>query len=182
MTVVLTGNDILKHVEKGDFVISMRSFQGGIEYSNATGKISSAYVMLIPNHDYVCDRYFKWLLKSSSYIKALQGTSDLVRDGQALRYANFSKVPLPRLPLEEQLSIADYLDEITPKIDLMIEKIQSEIALVEELRKKIISDAVTGKVDVRGVEVPDFVLETEDTDEDEDVDADDENEEMEGEE
>ena len=37
--------DILKHVEAGDFVISMRSFQGGIEYSPVSGSISSAYVM-----------------------------------------------------------------------------------------------------------------------------------------
>ena len=41
---------ILKHVEPDDFVISMRSFQGGLEYSYLRGCISSAYVMLIPNH------------------------------------------------------------------------------------------------------------------------------------
>lgn len=41
--------DILKHVEAGDFVISMRSFQGGLEYSTKSGAISSAYVMLVPN-------------------------------------------------------------------------------------------------------------------------------------
>lgn len=95
VTVVITGNDILKHVGKGDFVISMRSFQGGLEYSYVEGKISSAYVMLIPRKEYVYDEFFKWLFKSTPYIKALQGTSDLVRDGQALRYANFAKVPLP---------------------------------------------------------------------------------------
>jgi len=80
VTVVMTGSDILKHVGKGDFVISMRSFQGGLEYSYVDGKISSAYVMLIPNHDKVYDEYFKFLLKSTPYIKALQGTSDLVRE------------------------------------------------------------------------------------------------------
>ena len=102
VTVVLKGEDILKHVEAGDFVISMRSFQGGLEYSHVSGKISSAYVMLIPNHDLVYDRYFRWLFKSESYIRALQGTSDLIRDGQALRYANFAKVYLPCIPLNEQ--------------------------------------------------------------------------------
>ena len=86
VTVVMTGDDILKHVEAGDFVISMRSFQGGIEYSTLSGKISSAYVMLIPNHKFVNNEYYKWLFKSQSYIKALQGTSALVRDRQALRY------------------------------------------------------------------------------------------------
>lgn len=50
---VITGADILKHVEPNDFVISMRSFQGGIEWSGIRGKISSAYVMLIPNTEKV---------------------------------------------------------------------------------------------------------------------------------
>lgn len=168
ITVVMTGDDILKHVEAGDFVISMRSFQGGIEYSHVTGKISSAYVMLIPNHELVYDRYFRWLLKSPSYIKALQGTSDLVRDGQALRYANFAKVYLPQVPLDEQEAIADYLDEMCPKIDAMIDAIREEIALVQELRTKTIADVVTGKVDVRDVEIPQYEPEADDSIDDED--------------
>lgn len=55
VTVVMKGDDILKHVGKGDFVISMRSFQGGLEYSYVEGKISSAYVMLIPRSEKVYD-------------------------------------------------------------------------------------------------------------------------------
>lgn len=109
LSVVVNGSDILKHVGAGDFVLSMRSFQGGLEYSYVEGKISSAYVMLIPNKEKVFDEYFKWLLKSKPYIKALQGTSDLVRDGQALRYANFAKVYLPEIPLNEQKEIANTL-------------------------------------------------------------------------
>ncbi len=162
LTVVMTGEDILKHVEVGDFVISMRSFQGGIEYSHISGKISSAYVMLIPNNELVFDRYFRWLLKSPSYIKALQGTSDLVRDGQALRYSNFAKVYLPNIPLDEQEAIADYLDDMCPKIDEMIDALRSEIKHVIELRTKTISDVVTGKVDVRNVEIPRYEPETDD--------------------
>lgn len=155
VTVVLTGDDILKHVSKGDFVISMRSFQGGIEYSKLDGKISSAYVMLIPNHQYVNDDYYKWLFKSPSYIKALQGTSDLVRDGQALRYSNFAKVYLPIIPLDEQQRIADYLDETTPRIDEAVDKLREEISLLEELRTKLIDDVVTGQIDVRDEVIPD---------------------------
>ena len=165
VTVVMTGDNILKHVETGDFVISMRSFQGGIEYSKISGKISSAYVMLIPNHDLVDDRYFKWLLKSASYIKALQGTSDLVRDGQALRYTNFAKVYLPQVPLAEQSKIADFLDRFCPKIDEMIYTIKKEITYVEELKTKTIADVVTGKIDVRSVTVPDYIVEEEILDE-----------------
>ncbi|WP_300023387.1 hypothetical protein [Oscillibacter sp.] len=63
---VITGADILKHVEPNDFVISMRSFQGGIEWSGLQGKISSAYVMLIPDQSLVYSPFFKWLLKSDN--------------------------------------------------------------------------------------------------------------------
>ena len=176
LTVVMTGADILKHVEAGDFVISMRSFQGGIEYSKVSGKISSAYVMLIPNSELVYDRYFKWLLKSPSYIKALQGTSDLVRDGQALRYANFAKVYLPKVPLNEQEAIADYLDMMTFKIDDMIKAIRSEISYVVELRTKIIADVITGKVDVRNVEIPEYDLKVDDSSSEDDEETDEDSE------
>lgn len=93
---------ILKHVEPDDFVISMRSFQGGLEYSDKRGCISSAYVMLIPNKEFVYAPFYRWFFKSSKYINALQSTSNLVRDGQAMRYANFVKVKtfINKLPLK----------------------------------------------------------------------------------
>lgn len=154
VTVVMKGEDILKHVGKGDFVISMRSFQGGLEYSYVEGKISSAYVMLIPRQGKVYDEYFKWLLKSRPYIKALQGTSDLVRDGQALRYANFAKVALPLIPLDEQKQIANYIETEIAKIDCAIPVIEKQITLLQEYRTRLISDVVTGQVDVRDEVIP----------------------------
>ena len=159
VTVVITGNDILKHVGKGDFVISMRSFQGGLEYSYVEGKISSAYVMLIPRKEYVYDEFFKWLFKSTPYIKALQGTSDLVRDGQALRYTNFAKVPLPQFPIEEQKRIADFIELETRKIGDALPYFENEINLLREYRTRLISDVVTGQMDVRGIEIPDYTSE-----------------------
>lgn len=159
LTVVMTGEDILKHVGIGDFVISMRSFQGGLEYSYVEGKISSAYVMLIPNKEKVYDEYFKWLLKSKPYIKALQGTSDLVRDGQALRYANFAKVYLPEIPLDEQKEIAEYIATEVAKIDNALPTFQEEIELLREYRTRLISDVVTGQIDVRDVVIPEYIPE-----------------------
>lgn len=154
VTVVMKGEDILKHVGKGDFVISMRSFQGGLEYSYVEGKISSAYVMLIPRKEKVYDEYFKWLLKSRPYIKALQGTADLVRDGQALRYANFAKIPLPVIPLDEQKRISEYIQSEISRIDSAIPLIQKQITLLQEYRTRLISDVVTGQVDVRDEAIP----------------------------
>lgn len=173
LTVVMTGEDILKHVGIGDFVISMRSFQGGLEYSYVEGKISSAYVMLIPNKEKVYDEYFKWLLKSKPYIKALQGTSDLVRDGQALRYANFAKVYLPEIPLNEQKEIAEYIATEVAKIDNALPTFQKEIELLREYRTGLISDVVTGQIDVRDVVIPEYTPE-----EDIEINADEDTEEV----
>lgn len=139
---------ILKQVEVGDFVISMRSFQGGLEYSTRSGSISSAYVMLIPNLDMVYPRFFRWLLKSSLYINALQSTSDLVRDGQAMRYSNFAKVRLYTVPMDEQTEIADFLDRKCSEIDTLISKKEQLITELEAYKKSLIYEYVTGKKEV----------------------------------
>jgi len=139
---VIKGADILKHVEPNDFVISMRSFQGGIEWCNLRGCISSAYVMLVP-----CERihgpFFGYVLKSRSYIQALQTTSNLVRDGQALRYENFTKVDLPLVPMDEQTAIAEFLDRETRKIDELVAEQRRLMELLKEKRQAVISHAVT---------------------------------------
>lgn len=140
--------DILKHVEAGDFIISMRSFQGGLEYSELSGSISSAYVMLIPNLDLVYPRFYRWLLKSRVYINALQRTSNLVRDGQAMRYSNFSQVRLYTVPIDEQIEIASYLDEKCVEIDALIAKKEQFLSELENYKKSLVYEYVTGKKEV----------------------------------
>lgn len=135
--------DILKHVRAGDFVISMRSFQGGLEYSTKSGAISSAYVMLVPNLEFVYPRFYRWLLKSSVYIDALQRTTNMVRDGQAMRYSNFAQVWLFTLPLDEQKSRADFLDLECSSIDKILFKTRSSIEEYKKLKQAVITQAVT---------------------------------------
>ena len=135
--------DIIKHVEAGDFVISMRSFQGGLEYSTKSGAISSAYVMLVPNLELVYPRFYRWLLKSSVYIDALQRTTNMVRDGQAMRYSNFAQVRLFTLPLDEQKSRADFLDLECSSIDKILFKTRSSIEEYKKLKQAVITQAVT---------------------------------------
>lgn len=142
VTTVFLNHEILKHVEKGDFVISMRSFQGGIEYCDYQGSVSSAYVPLIPNST-IYAPFYKFLLKSKKYIEALQVTSNLVRDGQALRYDNFCMVPLPLIPFKEQVAIANFLNEKTTQIDQAITLKQQQIAKFEEYKQIVIQNAVT---------------------------------------
>ena len=152
------GLDDWKHVEPDNFVISLRSFQGGIERSEIFGCVTWHYIVLLPQK-YVVPRYFKWLLKSKSYIKALQGTSEFIRDGQDLRYSNFVKVDLPLIPASEQEEIADYIEQETAKIDRAIPVLEKEIELLKEYRTRLISDVVTGQMDVRNVEVPEYTPE-----------------------
>lgn len=147
VTQVLLGADILKHVEPGDFVISMRSFQGGLELSRVRGKISSAYVMIEPTRP-VYPGYYAWLFKSKPYITALQSTSNLVRDGQALRFANFAQITLPVPPHSVQKEIAAALDLEVQAIDELIARARQLIATFRERRTGLITAAVTGQVDV----------------------------------
>jgi len=139
--------EILKHVEANDFVISMRSFQGGIEYSPYTGCVSSAYVPLVPSGA-VHSPYFKFLLKSRRYIEALQSTSNLVRDGQALRYDNFCMVDLPVVPIQEQRGIANFIENQIELSDRSIALMESQIDKLKEYKTTLINSAVTGKIKI----------------------------------
>jgi type I restriction enzyme S subunit len=143
---VIHGADILKRAEPNDFVISMRSFQGGIEWCGFAGSISSAYVMLIPSGALIAG-YYRHLFKSATYIQALQSTTNLVRDGQALRFTNFALVDLPVVPRAEQSAIAAFLDRETAKIDALVAEQEKLIALLKEKRQAVISHAVTKGLD-----------------------------------
>ena len=147
VTQVEYNHEILKRVEANDFLISMRSFQGGIEYCKYSGSVSSAYVALIPIK-HVVSEYFKYLFKSQKYITALSSTSNLVRDGQALRFENFSLVDLLIIPNDEQRQIATYIENQTTKIDKAIEIQQNYIQKLKEYKSTLIDSVVTGKVRV----------------------------------
>jgi len=67
----------------------------------------------------------------------------------AISETTFGAIKVPVPPLPEQRAIAEYLDRETAKIDAAIEKTKESIALWEELRETLISDVVTGKLDVR---------------------------------
>lgn len=147
VTQVEFNSEILKHAEKNDFVISMRSFQGGIEYCPYVGCVSSAYVPLIPG-PLVYSPYFKYLLKCPRYIEALQSTSNLVRDGQALRFENFSMVDLLIIPLDEQKEIAEYIEVEIVKADRSVDIQLQQIDKLKEYKSTLINSAVTGKIKV----------------------------------
>lgn len=138
---VIQGVESLKHVEPDDFIISMRSFQGGIEWCRLRGSTSFHYVMLTPVK-WVWPPFFAYALKSAPYIQALRRTTDLIRDGQELRFSNFAQVPLPLVPVDEQKAIAGFLDRETAKVDSLIDAQEKLIELLAEKRRATISHAV----------------------------------------
>lgn len=136
-----------KHVEPNDFIISLRSFQGGLEMSEITGCITWHYVVLKAQKE-VCHKYYKWLFKSARYINALQGTCNFIRDGQDLRFSNFALVPLFELPLAEQQQIADFLDTKCSEIDAIIADKKRQRDILADYKKSLIYEYVTGKKEV----------------------------------
>ena len=137
-----------KHVEIDNFVISMRSFEGGIERVKARGCVRSSYVVLLPEAK-ADVAFYAYLLKSSTYIQGLQATASFVRDGQDLSYGNFRQVKLPVPGLEEQRVIAQYLDRSIARIDSLTGMTERSITLLKERRAALVSAAVTGQIDLR---------------------------------
>lgn len=133
--------DSLKLVKPEDFVISLRSFQGGIEMSYAQGIISPAYTILIPQG--ITSGYFKHLGKSPTFIALLKSMVTGIREGQNIDYGKLKEEFMPLPSPEEQQAIASYLDTATAKIDEAIAQQQKMIDLLNERKQIIINNAVT---------------------------------------
>ena len=100
-----------KIVRFGDFIISLRSFQGGIEYSQYDGICSPAYVILRLRSQGAND-YFRHYMKTERFIGALTKNIEGLRDGKMISYKQFSEVKLIVPGLPEQQRIADCLTSL----------------------------------------------------------------------
>lgn len=134
--------DKLKLVRVGDFVISLRSFQGGIEYAYYQGIISAAYTILIINHKENTE-YFKYLFKSNIFIDLLKTCVIGIREGQNINYPMLREKYLPLPPLSVQRRISSYLDEKTELINRLIETRTAQIEKLKQYRAAVVSSAVT---------------------------------------
>ena len=144
VVVVNKGLEGLKLVEHGDFVISLRSFQGGIEYAHYRGIISAAYTILkLVMADKLNEDYVRFLFKSIPFIGLLQICVTGIREGQNINYSILRKSEIPVPPLDEQQNIVEFLDEKTAKIDTYIQEKEKEICSLEELKQSEIAFAVT---------------------------------------
>lgn len=131
-----------KLVRADDFVISLRSFQGGIEYSEFTGLVSPAYTILRKQKN-ANSRYLKHLLKSAPFISELNTSVTGIREGKNISFSEMAYSLLPLPAASEQARIADFLDVKTAEIDAAIAKKERLIELLEEQAAILISNAVT---------------------------------------
>jgi type I restriction enzyme S subunit len=113
-----------KVVQVGDFIISLRSFQGGIEYSQYHGICSPAYVVLRRRVD-GNDAYFQQYLKTDRFIQILTKNLEGLRDGKMISYKQFSELRLPVPLAPEQQKIADCLSSLDELIAAQARKVDA---------------------------------------------------------
>jgi len=133
--------ELLKLVKVGDFVISLRSFQGGIEYAREQGIISPAYTVLHAiNSDF--HGFLAHLFKSKPYIENLSVNVTGIRQGQNVDYERLSRTKIPLPPLSEQTAIVRYLNYMDRRINRYINAKKKLIELLNEQKQAIIHQAV----------------------------------------
>ena len=148
-TVLPTDTDELsqfKLVEKGDFVISLRSFQGGIERAHDKGIISPAYTILRSSKPETVE-YLTRLFKSRPFIEILTTCVTGIRQGQNIDYTRLGTQRIPLPPPNEQTAIVRYLDDADQRIRAYVSAKERLIALLEEERQAVIHQAVTRGLD-----------------------------------
>lgn len=129
-----------KLVVPGNFIISLRSFQGGLEYSRYRGLVSPAYTVLEPIKE-ICDDFYMHYYKSYDFIGHLAVAVIGIRDGKQISYEDFSFLKLPYPDLEEQKKIASVLSAA----DQEIETLKFQLDGLKQEKKALMQTLLTGK-------------------------------------
>ena len=141
---VASGTDMqqFKTVHVNDFVISLRSFQGGFEMSDYEGVCSPAYQVFSAQKP-INNIFFKYLFKSDAFIQQINAFVLGIREGKNIQYEDFSTMYLPIPSLTEQQRIASYLDKKCAEIDSLVELQEQMIAQLTDYKQSVITEAVT---------------------------------------
>ena len=135
---------LLKTIHKGDFCISLRSFQGGFEYSEYEGVVSPAYQVFYPVRE-ICDRFYRYLFKDKCFISEMTSHTMSLRDGKNIAFDDFGNTYIPYPPLEEQIAIADFLDSKCGKIKELYAELEHQMDVLDRYRQSMVFECVTGK-------------------------------------
>ena len=155
-----------KVVRKGQFAMNkMKAWQGSYGVSDYTGVVSPAYFIFDIAFENL--EYFHYAIRSKVYVNFFAQASDGIRVGQwDLQMDKMKEIPFIVPPADEQIAIVKYIKQALPQYNVAIEKLTEEVAVLEEYKNKVIADTVTGKIDVRGIEIPEYEFVDEDTDAD----------------
>ena len=105
-----------KVVRKGDYVIHLRSFQGGYAFSDKIGVCSPAYTILRPN-DLLEFRYLSYYFTSQKFIKSLIIVTYGIRDGRSINVEEWLDMKTTIPQKEQQRHIVDTIRNIEKKIE-----------------------------------------------------------------
>ena len=137
-------------IEPGDIIIrptdlqnDKRSLRTGL--SKEHGIITSAYIALKPIKN-VNTAYYHYLLHAFDVMKVFYNMGNGVRQG--LNFSEFSRLMVLEPPINEQNAIADYLDTKCTEIDKVISDKKEQLETIEEYKKSLIYEYVTGKKEV----------------------------------
>ena len=133
-----------KLVEPGDFIISLRSFQGGLEYSKYKVIVSPAYHVIRPIKK-IDENFYKYLFKSSDFIGQLAIAVIGIRDGKQINYSDFSFLYLPYPPVKEQKAIG----ELLMAADRQIFTLDRNLSVLEKQKRGLMQKLLTGEVRVK---------------------------------
>lgn len=152
---------------KDDLVLNrLKAHLGVFALSSQSGVISPDYTVLIPNTERVLPAFAETVLKSDRCRSELRIRVRGIIEGFWRLYTDdFNTIVLPVPPIEEQAEIMEYIIEFRGKTKKYEDSLTQEISTLQEFKTRLISDVVTGKIDVRGIEIPEceFVEETVDT-------------------
>lgn len=152
---------------KDDLVLNrLKAHLGVFALSSQSGVISPDYTVLIPNTERVLPTFAETVLKSDRCRSELRIRVRGIIEGFWRLYTDdFNTIVLPVPPIEEQAEIMEYIIEFRGKTKKYEDSLTQEISTLQEFKARLISDVVTGKIDVRGIEIPEceFVEETVDT-------------------
>ncbi len=152
---------------KDDLVLNrLKAHLGVFALSSQSGVISPDYTVLIPNTERVLPAFAETVLKSDRCRSELRIRVRGIIEGFWRLYTDdFNTIVLPVPPIEEQAKIMEHIIEFRSKTKKYEDSLTQEISTLQEFKARLISNVVTGKIDVRGIEIPEceFVEETVDT-------------------
>lgn len=136
----------------------MQAWSGMFICVTREGCVSPDYSVFNASKDrYVNVKFYEYVFRNPLQVEQFANASRGVGSGFNRLYTPaFGSIYTVYPPQDEQDEIVDYLDKIKMEYQTVMGKIEDEIEILHEMKDKLVSDAVTGKIDVRDIEVPDY--------------------------